>query len=147
MSDSAVQLAFERILAANEEGFRADVYDDADGRPIVTQGQPTIGYGCRCRGWSTELAAAVLTFQLGEAEAPLMQEAWYRNANAARQSVFVEIAFNQGDAGLEDGYPNLIAAASDEDWARAGAECTVREPALQARYARLAKILVTGEGA
>lgn len=147
---SAIDLVIARVTdqqSPSFEGMREDVYDDATGDPIECAGQPTIGYGCRCRQWSPELAETVLRFELGEFEAPLLQQSWYRQANEARQSALLEVAFNQGDAGLERGYPRLIAAVSDDNWVQSGVECTVKNPRLQRRYAGLAKILVTGESA
>jgi hypothetical protein len=142
---SAVEIALERILSTNSEGFRADVYDDETDLRIECQGEPTIGFGCRCRQWSRELAECVLRFQLGEAEAPLLKLPWYRAANEARQSALLEIAFNEGDGGLLNGFPRLVAAAEADNWVQSGIECHVRDPRLTTRYARLAKILVTGE--
>lgn len=133
-----------RIIALKEEGFRADVYDDATGQPIACQGQPTIAYGCRCRQWSKSLGVKVLNCQLEEKESPLYAELWYVGCNDARRSALLEIAFNQGDAGLEDGYPHMVAAVAARDWPEAQAQCTVREPELAARYAMLGEILLTG---
>jgi GH24 family phage-related lysozyme (muramidase) len=142
---SPADIACDRILSTNSEGFMADVYDDATGQLIVSQGEPTVGYGCRCRQWSKELAVAVLHFQLAEIDAALSQHSWYSDCNAARQSVLVEVAFNQGLSGLLEGYPHLIAAVEQCEWVKAGVECTVGDLALRKRYDRLAKILVTGE--
>ncbi len=140
----AAQLVAQRIVALNEEGFRSDVYDDATGQPIQCQGQPTIAYGCRCRQWSKSLGLKVLQWMLEEFEAPLLNESWYLACNDARRSALLEIAYNQGDAGLEDGYPDLVAAVRAKNWPEAQAQCTVQDPALQPRYARLAEILGTG---
>jgi GH24 family phage-related lysozyme (muramidase) len=141
---NASDICAARIIRTNSEGFRADVYDDATDAPIACKGVATIGYGCACRGWSRSLARAVLGFQLVEFEASLLLESWYLGCNDARRSALLEIAFNQGDAGLEDGYPRMIAAIQAGDWQEAAAQCTVRNPGLQARYARIAKILATG---
>lgn len=140
----ASDLCAARIIRWNEEGFRADVYDDKTAQPIQCEGQPTIGYGTRCRQWSKRKAQAVLTFDLVEREVNLLQFRWYIGANDARRSALLEIDMNQGETGLVKGYPRLIAAADAEDWVEAAAQCVVREAALQARYARIADILKTG---
>ncbi len=140
----AARLVAQRIIALNEEGFRADVYDDATGLPIECKGQPTNGYGTRCRQWSRKFAAGVMRLELEEFEEPLLNESWYVACNDARKSALLEIAYNQGDAGLEDGYPDLIAAVRAKNWAQAEAQCTVQDAALKPRYARLARILATG---
>lgn len=134
----------QRIVALNEEGFRADAYDDATGLPIQAKGVVTVGYGCACRGWSESFAYAVMKLQLTLFEEPLLLLPWYRSCNAARRSALLEIAFNQGDAGLEKGYPRLIAAVTAQDWPEAQAQCNVKEVELAARYAMLGKILLTG---
>lgn len=141
---NASDICAARIIRWNIEGFRADVYDDATGEPIKCQGEPTVGYGCRVRQWSRKLARGVLSLQLEEFEEPLIQESWYIGCNDARRSALLEIAMNQGDSGLEDGYPDLIAAVKTGNWPQAALECTVREPALKSRYTRIAKILSTG---
>lgn len=124
--------------------MRADVYDDATGKPIECTGQPTIGYGCRCRQWSEGLARAVLEFQLDEFEAPLLVLPWYIGCNDARRSALLEIAFNEGDAGLEHGWPHLIGDVRTDNWAGAKAQCHTQDPRLQGRYSRIGDILLTG---
>lgn len=141
---AASDLTLDRIVATNSEGFRADAYDDATGRPIVAKGVITIGYGCACQNWSPALARAVLDFQLGQFEDPLLQLPWYLGCNDARRSALLEIAYNQGDSGLEHGYPQLIAAVKAEDWTEAADQCTVEQDDLKPRYARIARILSTG---
>lgn len=141
---NAVGICAARIIRTHEEGLRSDIYDDATGKPIECEGEPTIGYGCRCRQWSEGLARAVLTLQLEEFEAPLMQYGWYLGCDDNRRSALLEIAFNQGDSGLVRGYPHLIAAVCTENWVQAQAQCTVREAALKARYDRIGMILLTG---
>lgn len=141
---NASDICAARIIRTNSEGFRADAYDDATAEPIVVKGVVTCGYGCACRGWSRQFARAVLSFQLVEFEAPLLYEPYYTGLNDARRSALLEIAFNQGDTGLEEGYPKLLQAVKDEDWEAAAEECTVRDSLLEERYARIAKILLTG---
>jgi GH24 family phage-related lysozyme (muramidase) len=141
---NAADICAARIIRTNVEGFRADAYDDATGKPIVAEGVVTVGYGCACRGWSPQLGRAVLGFQLAAFEAPLFAYGWYPACNDARRSALLEIAYNQGVVGLTKGYPRMIAAIQASDWADAAAQCNVRDPNLQARYARIAKIIETG---
>lgn len=141
---TAIDLTAYRIISSNSEGFRADAYDDATGEPIQAKGIVTVGYGCACRQWSKTFAKAVLSLQLAEFEGDLLQVPWYLSCNNARRSALLEIAFNQGDSGLENGYPKMTAAIEQEDWATAKAECTVEDPRLKARYAILGQILYTG---
>lgn len=141
---AASDICAARLIRLNIEGFRADAYDDATDEPIRAKGVVTIGYGCACRGWSRQLARAVLGFQLVEFEAPLLAEAWYLGCDDVRRSALLEIAFNQGDSGLEHGYPRLIAAVTAHLWQQVQAQCTVRDPRLKTRYDRIGQILLTG---
>lgn len=132
---------------AREEAFRADVYDDSTGEPIVlpTGGNPTVGYGCRVRQWSPAFASQVLTLQATERDTELRQYAWYVSIDEVRGSVLLDIAFNAGVAGLANGYPRMIAAAIAQDWPSMAAECTDRDPQLDAsRYAPLRAIILSG---
>lgn len=141
---NASDICAARIVRTNSEGFRSDVYDDATAKSIECEGQPTCGYGTRCRGWSKRFAQAVLSFDLVEREVELIQFTWYIGLNDARRSALLEIDMNQGEAGLIKGYPMLIEAVQADNWERAAAECNVKEDSLKARYARIAKILLTG---
>jgi GH24 family phage-related lysozyme (muramidase) len=142
---AASDITAARIIRDNEEGFEANVYDDATGMGIAVTGQPTIGYGTRCRQWSKPFSAAVMSLDLSmNREANLLQKAWYLGCDDVRRSVLLEIDYNQGESGFLNGYPNLIAAVAAEDWPRAKAECTVINENVKARYARLGQILLTG---
>lgn len=141
---NASDICAARIVRTNSEGFRADVYDDATDELIECKGEPTVGYGCRVRQWSRKLGLGVLSLQLEEFEQPLLYESWYIGCNDARRSALLEIAYNQGDSGLEEGYPLLIEAVAASNWARAEAQCTVKDAALKPRYARIGQILATG---
>jgi GH24 family phage-related lysozyme (muramidase) len=141
---AAANITAARIVRWNSEGFRADLYDDATGLPIMSSGQPTIGLGCRCRQWSQSFATAVLGLQLTDAEVPLLQKPWYVSCDSVRQSVLLEIAFNQGVSGFLNGYPLLIAAVTAGDWPDAQSECSVKDVNVKSRYDRLAHILLTG---
>lgn len=144
---NAADICARRIIADNEEGFRENVYDDFNAKDIVCIGQPTWGYGIRCRQLSKGRAQQFLIITLEEFEGPLLIEDWYTGCDDVRRSALLEVAFNQGDSGLENGYPGLIAAVRVKNWPRAQAECTVREDNVKARYARIGLILLTGASA
>lgn len=132
---SAIELALPRIRT--EEGFRATAYKD-------TNGKLTIGYGfCIDAGISQVAASALCQAQAGELHQALMRYSWYASLDEARQSVCLDIAFNEGLGGLL-GFPKMIAALAREDWQDAAAECRVQDPKLAGRYDALAKILLTG---
>lgn len=140
----AADICANRIVASNSEGYRADCYDDETGLSIVCQGQPTVGYGARCRQWSPAFAFKVLALQVSDVDDALIQYPWYVSCDDVRRSALAEVAFNQGISGLVNGYPQLIGAVKARDWADAQAQCTVRNPKLQARYTKIGLILFTG---
>ena len=141
---SAIDVAVVRLQS--EEGFRANVYDDATGVPLSYTGQPTIGYGCRCLQWSQALALAVLTFQAGEVDSMLRVYPWYvAIGDLTRQGALIDMAFNLGVSGLVNGFPKMIAAIKADDWAGAAAQAHVTIPTLDnGRYASIRQALLLG---
>jgi lysozyme len=132
---TAVDIALPRLQT--EEGFRATAYQD-------TQGHTTIGYGFNVNaGISKTEAAALLVAQLQERDAMLQQLPWYAGLDPVRQSVCLDIAFNDGLSGLL-GFPKMIEALAAGNWPEAAANCHVVEPQLATRYSALASILLTG---
>lgn len=131
----AVERTFQR--ATTEEGFRSRVYRD-------TNGLQTIGYGfCVDAGISPRAAAALLHEQLQEAHEKLLKLPWYAALDPVRQSVCLDIDFNEGEGGLLK-FPHMIAALSRQDWASAATECRVEDPKIEGRYKQLAQLLLTG---
>ena len=134
---SAVDLAVPRLKL--EEGFRSRLYAD-------TQGKMTIGFGFNVTAGITPYAAEeLLRAQVQERHEALESFGWYQNLDEPRQTVLIDISFNDGLSGLVSGFPKLIDAITRRAWVEAAAECHVKEPELAARYARNAKILLTGE--
>jgi len=133
---SAVDIALLRLQT--EEGFRAFKYID-------TTGHETIGYGFNIdAGITRHAASALLQEQVAELSDTLQQYPWYAALDPVRASVVLDIAFNQGIAGLLH-YPHMIAALSRQDWASAATECAVADPKLDAsRYAPLRQLLLAG---
>jgi lysozyme len=132
---NAFDLALPRLKT--EEGFRATKYTD-------TQGHLTIGYGFNVdAGISAFAAAALLNAQAAERHNTLLTYPWYSGLDPVRQSVCLDIAFNNGTAGLLH-FPRMIAALARGDWADAATECKVSNPELAGRYAALAQLLLTG---
>jgi lysozyme len=132
---TAVDIALPRLQ--QEEGFRAFPYRD-------TNGHLTVGFGCNLdAGLSPRAGAALLTEQATERHERLLKLPWYAALDPVRQSVCLDIAFNEGDGGLLK-FPRMIAALSRQDWASAATECHVEDPKLTGRYAALAQLLITG---
>jgi lysozyme len=132
---SAIDAAFPRLRT--EEGFRAHAYRD-------TEGHWTVGYGWNIdSGISQRAAAALLAAQLEELHETLAGYAWYAELDEIRQSVCLDIAFNDGLHGLL-AFPKMIEALGRQAWVTAASECHVTNPELAERYDRLSKILLTG---
>lgn len=134
---SAVDLAVARLKT--DEGFRPMVYRD-------TANKLTVGYGCNLdAGISQFAAAALLAAQVQERAQILARFWWAQDLDDARMSVVLELAFNNGTAGLLH-FPNMLAAIGAKNWTVARAELLDSEAAraLPARYAAMAQVLLTG---
>lgn len=133
---AAVDIAVPRLK--QEEGFRSKSYHD-------TVGKLSIGYGFNVDAGLTEYAAsALLTAQAEELHRALLTYKWYGALDDARQSVCIDIAFNEGLYSFANNWPHLIQALTVEDWAGAQAECHTKTIEDEARYERLGEILLTG---
>ena len=132
---TAVDVVLPRLKI--EEGFRATLYVDSEGHK-------TIGYGLNIdAGISQRVAAAALQAQLEELQDALAKYPWYAPLDPVRQSVLLDIAFNDGLTGLLH-FPHMLAAISRQDWASAATECHVENPELAGRYQKLAQLLLIG---
>lgn len=145
MSQQAIQIFVAR--ATPEEGLELLPYDDETDAPVKAPvGNLTWGIGFNLmKCGSPGLFAAMLAYMCAAEDTALSEHTWYVQANAARQSVFLDIAYNGGLSGLLNGYPRMIAAATLEDWTGTASQCTVADASLdKSRYAPLRKILLTG---
>jgi GH24 family phage-related lysozyme (muramidase) len=139
---TAADLVVARVTdpdSPSYEGYRADCYDDATGKPVVTQGQPTVGYGSRVREWSQARAENDIRWYLGWLEGQIATAPWYRGTDI-QKSVLLEVAFNQGLGGLLH-YPHMLAYCAAGNFALAATECTIAQSHLRPRYDALAKLL------
>jgi lysozyme len=122
-----------------EEGFRARAYTD-------TTGHLTIGYGFNVEsGISQRAAAALLQAQVEELQESLLQYPWYAAMDPVRQSVMLDLAFNDGLTGLLH-FVDMITAIKRGNWVSARAELLNSIGAREApkRYQALAQLLLTG---
>ncbi len=109
-----------------------------------SEGHRTVGYGLNLDvGISQRVAFAALQAQLDELHETLTKYPWYSQIDPVRQSVLLDIAFNDGLHGLL-AFPHMLAAISRQDWASAATECHVENPELAGRYQKLSQILLTG---
>lgn len=146
--NEAIELALRRICSAAEEGFRRYPYDDATGARVrAPKGHLTWLYGINLdEEGCPDLGQTCVRWKLYKIAAALNPRPWYAASNPPRQSVFLDIAFNQGLGGLLD-YPSMIHYAGLGDWTNASAQCSVNPdepPGVIARYKRLADILLSG---
>jgi lysozyme len=132
---SAIDIVIPRLQT--EEGFRAAAYKDREGHL-------TIGYGFNVDAGITRTAAlALMRTQVQELDIALNGYVWYSGLDAVRQSVCLDIGFNDGLPGLLK-FPHMIVALANKDWQTAADECRVTNSELAGRYAKLAQILLTG---
>lgn len=110
------------------EGFRAVVYDDATGKPIVPGstviGHPTIAFGCALdiSGMSREQGTVMALEKAQDMNVGLCNSLpWYPTLDEPRRRVLIEMAYNMGLHGLLQ-FKNMLAAVQVGDWKTAAAE-------------------------
>lgn len=141
---AASDLTYNRLIG--EEGRKPFAYNDATGRRVTCQpeGNLSIAIGVNLEtGLDDEEVDWLSRHRLTKRENELTAYAWYRGLDPARQSVLLDIAFNQGTGGLLH-YPRMLTAIAQQEWAVAATECHVSDPRLDARYRVLAAILLSG---
>lgn len=144
MSD-ACDLTYTRLNL--EEGRKPFAYDDSTGKRVSCQpaGNLSIAVGVNLEtGLDNDEIDWLSKHRLTKLENQLTAYQWYRGLDVARQSVLLDVAFNQGVGGLLH-YPHMLAAIQSQDWKTAAMECHVADPRLDKRYSDLAKILLSGE--
>jgi hypothetical protein len=141
---SAVSVLLGRLTS--EEGEKPLPYDDATGLPV----KAPVGNLSWGRGFNLMECGSAGLFQVMESylltalDNQLQVYPWYIGAGDVRASVFLDIAYN---GGLHDllSYPSMIHYASIGDWVNAAAQCTDKDPKLDAsRYAPLRALLLSG---
>lgn len=128
-----------------EEGERLKAYDDATGKTVVAPvGKLSWGWGFNLEAiGSSGLFRAMATYILDSIDEQLSAYDFYKT-DSVRQSVFLDIAYNEGVGGLLH-FPHMLAYAKAGDWPNAAAECKIADPRVDAqRYAPLRQILLTG---
>lgn len=130
-----------------EEGDRARAYNDATGKTVTCQpgGNLSIGIGINLEiGLDSEEIDFLFRHRAGKVETVLQSFAWYQPLSPVRQSVCLDIAYNEGVAGLLH-FPHMIAALSAGDWAEAARQCTVADTKLDlSRYSPLRALILSG---
>ena len=142
---SAVDALMQRLTT--EEGEKNLPYDDATGKPVKAPvGNLSWGRGFNLmKCGSAGLFAVMERYLLDALDSYLQSYAWYTGAGDIRASVFLDIAYNGGIHDLL-GYPSMMHYAAMDDWVNCAAQCTEKDPKLDAsRYAPLRQILLTGE--
>lgn len=138
-------------LIAADEGFRAHVYDDATGAPIipgsVVKGHPTIGYGLALDvdGLSPGEALQLLTARLSVVQTALKRREWYLSLSPVRQDAIAAMAYQLGVSGV-DSFTSMIAALVANRWGDAAAAMLNSRWASQTpkRAAKTARMIATG---
>jgi hypothetical protein len=141
---SAVSVLLGRLTA--EEGDRLLPYDDATGQTVrAPKGNLSWGRGFNLmQCGSPGLFEVMEGYLLSALDNQLQAYSWYTSAGDVRASVFLDIAYNGGIHDLL-GYPSMIHYASIDDWVNCAAQCTEKDPKLDAsRYAPLRALLLSG---
>lgn len=147
----ATEAIVEKILIA-EEGFRANLYDDATGQPIkpgsIVKGHPTVGFGCALDvSPLTEDEALYLLRNRYRAALAALPYAlrWVGDLDPPRAAVVVAMAYQMGPAGLQ-GFTKFLTYCLQNDWGNAADEMLDSEWARQtpSRAKRMAAIMRTG---
>lgn len=151
MSAKAVTLFLGRIKP--EEGDKRKPYDDATGKPVAAPvGNLSWGWGFNLMVCGSEELFRVMAQHLvTELDQQLSDYAWYAglDSESTRQSVFLDVAYNNGVGGLLH-FPHMIALAVAKKWHECAAECIVvkTNPSLDAsRYAPLRALINAGDTA
>jgi lysozyme len=134
---NAVDIAVPRL--AREEAFKPFKYKDP-------RGHETIAYGFNIdAGISQYAALALLQAQSEERHIALGKFPWYATLDPPRQSVFVDLSFNDGIEGLLHFHKTITATAA-ANWQTAHDELLDSDAAreLPSRYKPLAQIMLTG---
>ncbi len=145
----------ERLTAdlKRDEGFRAKVYDDADGQSVLQGstlvGFPTIGIGrnLQHRGITESEAEYLLRNDIFDATMDAMKVVKnFEELNEIRQEVIINMTFNMGVSRLL-GFRNMRKAVEAEDFDEAAIQMLDSRWANQVsvRATRLAERMKTGE--
>jgi lysozyme len=135
-----------------QEGFRATVYDDANGRPIVkgsyVDGNPTIGIGTLIGpggGITQAEARYLLTNRIAIAAEAAQKYLWFAQLNEARQFAIIDMIFNMG-AGTFDTFKQFQQLMQTNSFASAANDLAMTTYARQvpSRAAAIEKAIRTG---
>jgi GH24 family phage-related lysozyme (muramidase) len=141
---NAIDLVAARL--DTEEGIKLYPYDDATGlRVCAPKGHTSWGKGFNLdECGSVGLFNVMERYLLEQEDKALQALPWYAGLDPVRQSVCLDISYNDGTGGML-AFHNLIDALENCDWPRAAAECHVKNPELAGRYAALAQLILSGE--
>lgn len=149
MSTKAIEIFLSRARIVREEGDRLLPYDDATGKNVVAPvGKLSWGHGYNLMACGSEGLFAVMDrYLVAQIDDQLGRYDWYRamEAEPTRQSVFLDVAYNNGVGGLLH-FPAMIAYSVAREWQKCAGECKVADAKLDAsRYAPLRQLLTNGD--
>lgn len=112
------------LMIKIEEGWRAQPYDDATGRPVrAPQGKITIGYGFNLadRGLPLEIGEAWLKLNISQTIEEAETLAAYNHLSDTRKMVLIDMIYNMGFRAVS-GFKLFLQALGRGDWATAAKE-------------------------
>lgn len=148
------------VRLKDEEGKRPKAYNDKTGRTVTcktgdpaTSGNLSIGYGINLENGLDQVEMEfLLRHRVELADTELTDRApWYAElclSDPLKASVYLDVAYNAGVAGLLHGFPACVKAASLKDWTKSAAELRVADASLdRSRYEPLRKLLLKDQPA
>jgi lysozyme len=146
MTATRIELVVARL--PGEEAVRHYAYNDATGKQVTCRptGNLSIAIGVNLEnGLDSEEIAWLLTHRVTKCDASLKEYEWYIALDEPRGSVFLDLGFNLGIAGLLH-FTTTLHYAQIKDWNNCGAALMNSKAAKQlpARYEALKQIILTG---
>lgn len=145
----AAEIFLSRPRIVLEEGDKLKPYDDATAKAVVAPvGNLSWGWGFNLMQCGSEgLFEVMAAYLVGQVELELAgRTPWYgplAEADPLRASVYLDVAYNAGVAGLLHGFPSCVQYAAVKNWTASADQLRVKDARLDlSRYAPLRQILI-----
>ncbi|UOR75952.1 lysozyme [Helicobacter pylori] len=106
------------FLIVDSEGFSLSIYTDKIGHPTIGYGYNLSVYSYESERITKPQAYGLLTDILKENHKALLSYGWYKNLDAMRRMVILDLSYNLGLSGLFK-FKQFIKAIEDKDYALA----------------------------
>ncbi|GAA9921176.1 glycoside hydrolase family protein [Helicobacter pylori] len=106
------------FLIVDSEGFSPSIYTDKTGHPTIGYGYNVSVYSYESKRITKPQAYRLLTDILKENHKALLSYGWYKNLDAMRRMVILDLSYNLGLSGLLK-FKQFIKAIEDKNYALA----------------------------